>query len=301
MGADMSTQSTRIDFYVAEVSDPDTDVLFWDMLEPFARRGKAPPARIRGGRGFELRELYESETGRVMWGVVAKARDEDLPNIGELGGDERPVDIGEKESLLEKNYFLFRRDLKLIVYQHNGHAVTSGQFESYLSAVTGYPIRLHPVLQPDAHARLLRDSAEPKAVEMTVAAPKNPDMMPDNEWARHIVQAATLGGGQSLHFKLSPGSDGPKHTRRLWPSIKAAASELADRGLAPKVARVTVVEDGVEQPIDLIADRLYAHQTVHKEGRYPKPESMYAALNQSIWDRWDEIVEILGSPSGAAN
>lgn len=295
----MTTQQSRVDFYVPEVQDSDSNYQLWDLLEPFAKNGKAPPHRIRGGRGFELRELYESQDTREMWGVIAKARDEDLPNLGELGGDERPVDIGERESLLEKNYFMFARDLKIVAYQHNGHAVTSGQFEAYLSAVTGFTVRFHPVLQPDAHDRLLRDSAEAKMVEMTVAAPKSPDMLPENDWARHVVQAATLGGGQTLHVKLSPGSSGPAHTRRLWPSIKRAASELADRGFAPKVARVTVVENGVEHPIDLIADRLYTYQTIQKRGRYPAPESMYAALSGAIQECREDLVAILGGPQGA--
>lgn len=294
----MPKKKIRTYFFTSDIraTDPDAEQepTISEILGAHVEKGRTPPKLLTSGHGFEIRDLTKSKGGRpVISGVLAKLRDEDLPHVGVPGGGERELDMERNEKLLEKNYFRYQPDRDLLVYQQNWYGATIGQFAAYVSTLSGHTIAFDPVLQPEPTKRLLQGSVEAKTLELSFAKPRNPDMFPQDQWNQDLLRALSHAGGEKMFVRMTPGTGAPVDQRRLNKRIKRAMNAMVNSGHA-SVAKMNIIEDGVEHPIDLIADRLYSEQTVEMEGRYPVPTSVHAALRQAVQDNKQELQEILG-------
>src|SRR5690554_4965740 len=111
-----------------------------------------------------------------------------------------------------------------------------------------------------------------------------------------MIQLANEAGGARVSIRISSDRRSQDEDRtRLRDRMRRAASGFVDAGLAT-VARMRVLNDGTEHPIDLIADRLESRQVVEMNGRYPLPESIYAALNNAVEEEREALDAILGRP-----
>lgn len=77
--------------------------------------------------------------------------------------------------------------------------------------------------------------------------------------------------------------------------MKKAATAFMRSGYARSL-KVNVEENGIEHPIDLIADRILSVQNVSMAGKYPMKESIYAALNSAFEGERDTVYEVIGQP-----
>ena len=68
------------------------------------------------GKSCELREV--GVVGNVVKGCLALLR-EDVPTLRRQDGNEAPLPISRGDRLIEKNYFLYFRDARLLVWQFN--------------------------------------------------------------------------------------------------------------------------------------------------------------------------------------
>lgn len=290
---ELGNKDYTIEFYVGKVGADGDGGSIPSMLHTISKKHRGPAITLKG-MTYQIRDLKEYEGGASYRGVFAKFRDSDIPHAGSPAGSERELELSDDEGLIEKNYFNYFSENDLLVFQRNGHGSTSNRFSEYFSDLANDTVVFDPVLQAEPTRRLLRGAVHPKSIEVSFSRPTNPDMFPSDDWNRSILDALTAAGGIRMHLRIS--SDGRSSTaadRMLATRIKRGIAALVDSGCA-SVAKVQVEEDGRIHPIDLIADRLLSVQNVAIKGRYPIPDSMYAALRNARSEHRNELKEIFG-------
>ena len=287
-----TARNVTIDFFTGQL-DEESETTVAGLFHSIAAGETAGPVSI-GAHPYELRDIQKS--GRTVRGALAKFRTDDLPHAGRIGGDERELDLKADEGLIEKNHFLYDGHRDVLAFQRNGHASRVGRLGTFLSQIVGETITFNPVVQRDAAARLMRDEVEPLTLELSFARPTNPDVYPSNEWNQKVFELAGQAGAARTRIKLSSDRrsvDELLHSLR--DVVKDAAKNFVDTGVA-SVARVKVLDEGVEYPIDLVADRLVSYQPVEFEGRYPVATSIFGALNDGLHEQQSALDEVLGAP-----
>lgn len=154
----------------------------------------------------------------------------------------------------------------------------------------------NPVLQPDAEARLMRGELMVKNIDLSFARPTNPDYFPEDTWNQSIFGALSEAGGVRMQTHISSDArskDPEKH--HLHNRVKRAMSELVGANIA-SVAKLEVSENDTSYPIDLVADRLFSKQDVEMDGRYPRRQSIYEALERARNDERTALESIFGVP-----
>jgi hypothetical protein len=243
-----------------------------------------------------LREIYglTKETGPIAWvGQFRKFRTSDLPHIGEPGGEDEELEIGEK-GLIERNYFMFIPSKNVLIWQANRHASSPKQFAQFIGAITGTKTQYEPFLEPDAMKRIMNNDLVFKKIRLRVARPKDPAYYPPSKWSQKVLDLLAKGGGDSLYIEAS--LDGRKseqdqtEVNKKW---RRALREFTKDKLAT-TAEAIVIDDGVEHPIDLLADRIESDQDVDFPGRYAPKVLMVGAL-KAVWvEVRGKVNEVLG-------
>jgi len=257
------------------------------------------PVFLDGRFSYELRDL--SAQGGCVQGVFAKFRSDQIPHIGEAGGNEREIEIAENEGLLEKNHFLYRPLDSLLVFEQNGHGSRPARLARYITEQAGDVLTFDPVLQGDAVERLMRGEAEMRSMKVSFARPTNPDLFPEDQWSRSLMEQMAIAGGSSVVLSITSDSrSDDEEKNRLSARMKDSVRALMRSGYA-RTVRVKLEEDGIEHPIDLMADRITSVQSVSMAGKYPVRGSIYAALSSAFEEQRDAIYGVIGSPENRNN
>jgi len=145
----------------------------------------------------------------------------------------------------------------------------------------------------------MRGDVKVRKIEVSIPRPKNPDYYPENKFNRTLLSAMSAADGDRIRVSIS--SDGRVRPQskfaKLTSTVKQALGELVtDRVVS--VARAEVEEnDGVQHPIDLIADRLLSIQGIEHDGRYPLRDEMFKAFDEAKSEKQEEIDACLGKTS----
>jgi hypothetical protein len=290
----MPNKTFNVGFYQIEYGDNETTEIIHDYFKGWSDESTGPAEKLKSDY-HELRNL-QNNNNKIIYGEFVKFRDSDLPHIGELGNKvEHEIGLEEREGLIEKNYFIYYKRYNLIVYQQNGNGSTANQFGQYLTQVTGETTVLQPILEPGAMARLMKKDMKPKYLEVSFAKPKNKDIIPNDLWTKDVFSMLNNSGGNNAFIRVSLGQG--SRGRFLNQSVKKSIKELM-RHTDVKIARLKVDEDGIEHPIDLIADRIKSTITVQMRGRYPVRHEVFQELKSSYNEQKKAIISVLGG-SGA--
>jgi hypothetical protein len=267
----MSVKSIKIGFYVGFVQDSG-DVIS-EVLGGLATSQDYPHTGD-GDVQYQIRALHQFHGGASFKGVFAKLRQSDIPHIGDLDGSEREIGIQEDEGVLEKNYFLYFRKNRLLVYQSNfsGSAITA--FEKYFSERLNIKTSFNPIVRVDAISRLFNENCKPTRIEFTIAKPTNATLYNSNDFSKNLISLMNETGGSTLGLTISAGGRG-KSKKSLFSNATQLVRQLVMKG---DVTAAKIKLDGIEHPVDLIADRLVTTRKVKMVGRYPDKDEMYAAL-----------------------
>lgn len=269
-----------------------------ELLRSFLDSGHGPIKQM-GEELFEVRGFFENHG--LLFGEFAKIRMDRLPSVGATGGQERRVQLADDEGILEKNFFLYDPNRNILAFQVDFHASRASRLAVYLSEIAGETVAFDPIVKRDAAERLMRDEVEPLKMDLHFARPTNPELYPDDAWAAGIIEALAPGAPASVHLRLSSdrrSRDPGLH--RLGDGVKEMLTAFSRSGLAT-TAKMTVLEEGQEYPIDLLADRIRSQQDVEMEerGRYPVRRSMHAALQRAYESERESITAVLGEPGAA--
>lgn len=274
-------------FYRAE-HQPDLPVhISSDVFGMFA--DDDPRVIDRGPYRYELR-AERIATGCYR-GELKRYGNDDLPHAGKPRGHERELDLEDEEMTIERNYFLFFQDKKVLAWQENRRASTTAVLSRYVSDVLGHAINFAPLLTLDATRAVLLKKHLPKVIEFSVARPTNPQMFQGAGDSERIIRLIAGLDGMSGSFRISANSVGVGG--RFLDAVRAVklGNELAESGYA-RMVRLEL--EGLDHPIDLITDRLRTRIEVEMLGRYPDRVSMFAALQAARDDCAEELAAILG-------
>lgn len=274
-------------FYTADVGEGGLGIDLADALEALVVSDSIH-RWVVGDDTYLMKDLTSTGRGRMFSGVFGKLRMGNLPHVGDPEGHEHELDLAEREGLLEKNHFLFYRDHNLLVYQINRTGSAISTFSAYMTDYMQTATVFNPVLQPDATRRLMRGGVEVETLELSIAAPRDPRMYAGLPFSQDLIDLMRKHRGLQLKIRLSANKRGDADNH-LPNAIKRSVAAFVDNGHA-RVARVYV--DGDAEPIDLIADRLISRQTVEMSGRYPVPDSMFAALRRARDENRRQLDEI---------
>jgi hypothetical protein len=250
--------------------------------------------RTINGILLDLRDIEEMDYG--YRGIAAKHRQSDLPHAAIPGGHERELSLEDNEHLIEKIYFNYYHDYKLLIIQRNSYALGFQLFSQYLS-INGYTTALHPILKAADIQRLMRGEVNLRNVKLIIARPTNPSLFYNLKHDFNNSIIASLKGSNSASVNLEFRGDGhsraPKE-RYLDPSIKRALIELTSCFNVKKAA-VSLEENGITHPIDLVADRLFYLKKIKMNGRYPLAAEMWTALREARDKKEQELENYFGA------
>jgi len=253
--------------------------------------------------GGIVRELWPQTLWQdqdVIKGSFRKFRMNDLPEIGRVGDTSRELLLEENQGLVEKNFFALYRQQSLLIWHSNGHANTPTQFGHALGELLGTRVNVNPLIQSDALRRLMRGDVKVRKIEVSIPRPKNPDYYPRNEFNRALFSAMSAADGDRIRVSISSNGMLKPQSKftQLKNTVKQALDELVTDSVV-SVARADVKEDdGIEHPIDLIADRLLSFQGIDHDGRYPLAQEMFKAFDEARSEKQEEIDACLGKASG---
>lgn len=225
-------------------------------------------------------------------GQFRKFRTSDLPEIGAAGEDAQALELAENQGLVERNFFVFYPEHQVLGWCRNGHGNTAIQFGNFLGRLWGTRVTINPILQPDAVRRFMRGEVELKRLEITIPRPTNPDMYPDDDYSRPTLELMNSAGADSIHLSLGIDTRRRDTQGTLSSHWKHALARLS--GMA-STAKAVVYDDGIEHPIDLIADRISSAQDIETNARFPPAATLYAAIDTAREECQGAIHDYFGS------
>ena len=278
----------RIEFFeLAATATPDVPNAFRALTD--LAHAPVPAIEI----GAYMRELWELKLDtRVVRGQFRKFRMTDLPEIGRLGGEAEQMHLAENQGLIEKNYFALYKRHSLLAWHTNGHGNTPTQFAKMLSKALGTSVEANPLIQANGLKRLMRGDVVVRSLELSIPRPRDTEYYPDEVFSQHLFDA--MGEADGDRIRVSITTDGRVSARpQLGTRVKRALKELVS-DQAASTARIQAIEDGIEHPIDLIADRITSTQEIEHEGRYPSPNAIYGAIDNALDEEQAAIDAVLG-------
>jgi hypothetical protein len=258
-----------------------------DLLGRFA--DNEPQVIARGDYRYEL--IVERIAPGRYRGELKRYGNDDLPHAGRPRGHERELELSEEEMTIERNYFLFHQDTKVLTWQENRRASSTTMLSRYVSDVLGFTVTFAPLLTQEATRAFLLQRHRPKVIEFSVARPLNPSMYEGTGESERILRLIAGLDGLTGSFRISANSVGIAGRVLDAARVFRLGNELVESGHARKV-RLEL--EGLNHPIDLITDRLRTKIEVEMAGRYPARHSVFAALQAAREELSQELTAILG-------
>lgn len=246
---------------------------------------------------------------REVWGLVfdrfedsvcgqfRKFRNTDIPEIGSLGEDAEQIELEDDEGLIEKNFFVYYEEHDLLAWHKNSHSSGVNQFVNFLGTTAGVRVTAGPILQSDAISRLMSGDVELKKIEITLPRPTNPRLYPDDDFGAGIMGMMTDADADSLKISMGVDLRRADTEGKLTQRLKRTLRNLANSGAS--TARAHVFEDGVEYPIDLIADRVFSWQSVETNAYFPPNFTMYGIIDTAKAECQEELDGYFGAMEDA--
>lgn len=300
----MATKNFFFDFYECETNSSLANAIPLNTTDVFRQlfdlyqTGRTATVKNIKNQLVELRDIQATNYGYK--GVLGKHRKNNLPHAAIAGGAERELPLAENENLLEKTYFVYYSEYSLLIIQRNRFCVNWQVIGAYLSP-NNYITTLNPIIEPANLAWLANGNVQVKSAQITIARPRNPELLRDIEHDFNNSIMAALNGTRSatmnLVFRGDARSDNPEE-RYLDNSFKRALRELQATLEVKKLNLVTEhQETRIEHPIDLVSDRLSYYTAVEMNGRYPNALEMWGSLEAARQAKNDELINFFGQPN----
>lgn len=280
----MSQKQFGVRFYKGNVLN--SGVLVSDILQQLytAHQGGQTYPHVSGSSvAYELRDFTSLNNGSVFTGVLAVLRD-DAPNIRDGQGNERPITMQPGDRLIEKNHFVFYKERQLLAWQVNARASHVSRFEQYLSTAAGAIVGFDDIISAASFKRISEGVV--KKLEVRIAAPKNPALIPSTDWTSRAFQMMSGVGATSIKIDVST-----RTGKGLMDGVKQVIHQLKDSAEAESI-KVKLAGDS--EPVDLVADSIRGKVSVNMVGLYPDPIDMFAQLQHLKDAKKGELDEFFG-------
>lgn len=168
----MATKKVTAEFYAFNTINIENKNKLMDFLSAY-KDGHAPSLALDTGaqEQYQIRSIESNKTETVYKAVFGRCRyNEALEQAGENTID-KDVELLPGHGLVEKNHFLFYKNLNLIVFQFNNNASRIGKLQRYLSRTLQVELTLEAVLAEDSYTKLL-NSGPLKRLELSIRLPR---------------------------------------------------------------------------------------------------------------------------------
>lgn len=288
----MDTKTYAVGFFQGAHGDKDTKVTIGDVLKQWAE-SKSPVVDY-ASHSYRLKNLEVRP--RFIQGEFAKLRKKDIPKIGSNTSDsESQIPLDDEQGLVEKNHFLFYPKRNLLVFQSNRDASTHNMFGTYITEATDETTIFNAVLKLDSAKRLIGGGVKPKEVEVSFAVPQGSEVRKGKKrFTNEMISAMAGAGGMSMSARISLGRGSRSSTSYLTMDVKDALVELTSI-MDTSVARLKIEnEEGIEDTVDLIADRIKDTIKVSMTGRYPVTRDIFEKLRECTRGNDEDLKAVLG-------
>jgi len=242
------------------------------------------------GHDFELRDVELDAAGEYVRGTLARIR-EDRPPVRDANRGVQPLNLAPGSNLLESNYFHYRRKDRLLFWHFNLRANFPSNFAQMLTRMTGNQ-RTYTATQVVKHSAL-DDVNSIDVLDFSVSAPRNRmtraslDEVDPSSWGWfNPFQTMVDTGASTMSAKIA--------TRRATGLNQGPVRQLI-QGLQATVntKRLRVELAGIDEPIDLLADR-FKYKTEVQLDLHRNP------LTASIWRAFDEAIQLFDQSAADA-
>ncbi|QKN80772.1 DUF6731 family protein [Scandinavium goeteborgense] len=292
----MPQRSYKIEFFQLSIT-PNQDVSsIRDLFQALSDEEYETSFEI-GGFTREVWGLVFDRFDDSVCGQFRKFRNTDIPEIGSIGEDGEEIELEDDEGLIEKNFFVYYEENDILAWHKNTHSSGVNQFVNFLSSTAGLKIKAGPILQSDAIARLMSGDVELKKIEITLPRPTNPQLYPQDDFGSSILEMMNNADADSLKISMGVDMRRTDTEGRLTGRLKQTLRNLVRNGAS--TARAHVFDDGVEYPIDLIADRVFSWQSVETNAHFPPNLTMYGMIDTAKAERQEELDGYFGAMEDA--
>lgn len=232
------------------------------------------------GKRCELRDV--SVIGNVAKGCLALLRD-DAPSLRLTNGNESPLQLAAGERLIEKNYFLYFRELQTVVWHFNlaaNHIANLGLMLTTLGASSRVVTYSHVVKS----AFSLDQDQVIEYVDLKISYPKNSkernevEQLNPTDWGIDPFKILSDSGSRQLSVILQNRTD-----EGLKGSLRRMVDDLTDLSMT---RRLKVRVDGADEPVDMLTERYTYKIPVQFNGHSPGADEIFQALQQAK-DKFD--------------
>lgn len=251
----------------------------WDLFTNPARYtnsvSNAQALNTQTNRSCELREVVT--VGNVVKGCLALLREE-KPSVRRNDGTEIPLPVNAGDTLLEKNYFLYFKQSKLLVWQFNLVANHIANMALMLSTLGGMN-RVVSYTHCIKNAFALDPDQTIEYVDLRIRAPRNKqernevEQLDPTNWGINPFKTLADTGSRSLEIVMRNGSQ-----QGLLPGIRRLADDLTGATLTRKLK---VKVDGAAEPIDMLAERFTYRVSMQCADNTPSADELLQALQQA--------------------
>ncbi|EMK5854217.1 hypothetical protein V9I00_002098 [Salmonella enterica] len=288
----MASRNYKIEFFQLSIV-PNQDISsVRELFEAIDAEGYESALNI-GGFTREMWGLLFDRFPSSVCGQFRKFRDTDIPEIGSVGEDAEELELEEGEGLIERNFFVYYEDNDLLAWHKNGHSSSVNQFANFLGNTSGLRVTAAPVLQSDAIARLMNGEIELKKIEITLPRPTNPTLYPDDDFSSDLFDIMDNSSADSLKITMGVDLRRADTQGKLTSRLKNTLRNIVKNGAS--TARAHVIDDGIEYPIDLIADRVFSWQSVETNANFPPSRTMYSIIDTAKAECQEELDGYFGS------
>lgn len=259
-----------------QITTPDT------LLYPVAYTAETQ------NRGLKLVISAKDTLQKSYFGYISWRRDCLLPFIedGETGS-ERTIPLNEKDSVVERTYFIYYYETDLLVMTLNHLGPKVGDLAFLLYNKTGMQnITFEAIWRQESMKKLLEDGNVLRSFDLTVAAPRNFNKANYNfehDLTKDIVDMVVGLGGSHLRLTMR-GRIRPKKAgfNYLKSSVTDALKELIEKfpkgsnGL--QIKKIDVTEPSNTDPKSLLDQVLVGTKNIIVNSGYPSDSDIRTAM-----------------------
>ena len=231
-------------------------------------------------KSCELREIQR--VGNVVKGCLALLRDE-RPPVRRIDRTEVPLPMNVGATLLEKNYFLYFKETRLLVWHFNlsaNHVANMGLMLSTMGGMNRAVSYTHVVknvfaLDPDQTIEY---------VDLKIRAPRRKterheiEQLDPTDWGFNPFKVMSDTGARNLEIVMQNRTEDG-----LLPKMRRLASDLTGVSVTSKLK---VKVDGAAEPIDMLAERFTYRVAMQCADSTPSGTELLQAL-QGAKDLYD--------------
>jgi len=227
------------------------------------------------GKSCELREV--AVVGNVVKGCLALLR-EDVPTLRRQDGNEAPLPIANGDRLIEKNYFLYFREARLLLWQFNLAANHVSNMAVMLTALSGLgrTVSYSHVIKT---LFALEQDQVIEYVDLKIGAPRKKTQklelaqLDPTNWGVNPFKVLSDTGSRQLEIMMqNRTSDG------LTGAVRNLVRDLTGLSVTRKLK---VKVDGAAEPIDMLAERFTFKISMQCLGATATAGEIFQALQQA--------------------